>query len=214
MKNGSIKFGCSIVFAECIVQGPRRRRAFWEKVCNEFRKNQQAWYIWCKKRTQKWVRLTDPILGAAFTYLIGSGPNFGSARRTQNWVRRSCCFGDDVCKCEVAAARGVNCVDAPRVVCWRTEKMFWGIELYTKLSWIHAVSHNRGGPSSAALFSLWFCNTSFGAACPTFLCAGARVVQQVVCIAFTPLLRALGSCLAAMKSTWLCAFCALLLWLS
>ena len=45
MKNGSIKFGCSIVFAECTVQGPRRRRAFWEKVCNEFRKNQQAWYI-------------------------------------------------------------------------------------------------------------------------------------------------------------------------
>ena len=36
MKNGSIKFGCSIVFAECIVQGPRRRRAFWEKVCTEF----------------------------------------------------------------------------------------------------------------------------------------------------------------------------------
>ena len=62
--------------------------------------------------------------GAAFTYLIGSGPNFGSARRTQNWVRRSCCFGDDVCKCEVAAARGVNCVDAPRVVCWCTEKVF------------------------------------------------------------------------------------------
>ena len=45
MKNGSSKFGCSIVFAECTVQGPRRRRAFWEKVCNEFRKNQQAWYI-------------------------------------------------------------------------------------------------------------------------------------------------------------------------
>ena len=160
-----------------------------------------------------------------------NGTKNGSAWRTQFWgrlyifnwkrpqfwvrqVRRSCCFGDDVCKCEVAAARGVNCVDAPRVVCWCTEKVFWGIELYTKLSWIHAVSHNRGGPSSAALFSLWFCNTSFGAAFPTFLCAGARVVQQVVCIAFTPLLRALGSCLAAMKSTWLCAFCALLLWLS
>ena len=59
----------------------------------------------------------------------------------------------------------------------------------------------RGGPLSAALFSLWFCNTSFGAAFPTFLCAGARLVQQVVCIAFTPLLRALGSCLAAMKLT-------------
>ena len=59
----------------------------------------------------------------------------------------------------------------------------------------------REGPLSVALFSLWFCNTSFGAAFPTFLCAGARVVQQVVCIAFIPLLRALGSCLAAMKST-------------
>ena len=68
--------------------------------------------------------LDGPNFGAAFTYLIGSGPNFGSARRTQNWVRRSCCFGDDVCKCEVAAARGVNCVDAPRVVCWCTEKVF------------------------------------------------------------------------------------------
>ena len=39
-------------------------------------------------------------------------------------VRRSCCFGDDVCKCEVAAARDVNCVDAPRVVSWCAEKMF------------------------------------------------------------------------------------------
>ena len=62
------------------------------------------------------------------------------------------------------------------------------------------MSHNREGPSSAALFLLGFCNTSLGTAFSTFLCAGARLVQQVVCVAFTPLLR-LGSCLAAMKST-------------
>ena len=84
-----------------------------------------------QKTDPKMGPLDGPNFGAAFTYLIGSGPNCGSARRTQNWVRRSCCFGDDVCKCEVAAARGVNCVDAPRVVCWCTEKVFWGIELYT-----------------------------------------------------------------------------------
>ena len=59
--------------------------------------------------------LGGPNFGAAFTYLIRSGPYFGSARRTQNW---GCCFGGGVCKCEVAAARGENCVDVPRVVCW------------------------------------------------------------------------------------------------
>ena len=81
-----------------------------------------------QKTDPKMGPLDGPNFGAAFTYLIGSGPNFGSARRTQN------CFGDDACKCEVAAARGVNCVDAPRVVCWCTEKAVWGIELYTRLS--------------------------------------------------------------------------------
>ena len=98
---------------------------FGKKFATSFEKISRRGIFDAKKRTQKWVRLTGPILGRLYIF---------NWKRPQFWVRRSCCFGDDVCKCEVAAARGVNCVDAPRVVCWCTEKVFWGIELYTRLS--------------------------------------------------------------------------------
>ena len=54
--------------------------------------------------------LGGPTFGAAFTYLSRSGPSFGSVRRTQNWVRKNCCFGGGVCKCEATARGPAGCV--------------------------------------------------------------------------------------------------------
>ena len=63
-----------------------------------------------QKRIPDWITTGKRGTSAAGSLVYGAWVRQADPKWVRLWRR--------CCKCEVAAARGVNCVDAPRVVCW------------------------------------------------------------------------------------------------